>query len=260
MVALAATHHDPESRLYHQTGRMLPILCSFYSYIAILMTPSTHTESRSLLQNAGVRVSDGQPGIPQGYTHLGLWRRQALEQALRGVPDATHIHFCDFDRVLHWAEFYPDELQATLEYLQQYDLTVLGRTTRAFDSHPRLQRDTESIVNHVFALCSGLSWDVTAGSRGLSRRAAEAIVRDCLDDTVGNDCSWPLFIRRQAGLSLSYVPTEGLEFETLDRYGAEIEALGSVEAWMAQIDADPQLWVLRLEIARLGVEAIVTYR
>jgi hypothetical protein len=55
----------------------------------------------------------------------------------------------------------------------EYDFTVLGRTPRAFDSHPRIQRDTESIVNHVFGLVSGQTWDVTAAARGLSRRAAE---------------------------------------------------------------------------------------
>lgn len=258
-VALAATHHDADGRLYDQTARIVSLLHELYRGIFILMTPTTQAASRSLLQASGAHVNDGGVNLPQGHTHLGLWRRLAVEHALTRSQEVTHIHFCDFDRVLHWAEYYPDELKVTLDALTRYDFTVLGRTPRAFDSHPRMQRDTERIVNQLFATVSGLPWDVTAASRGLSRRAAAHLVAGCHDNTVGSDCSWPLFMQRSENLTLGYLETEGLEFETLDRYGDEIAVLGGAEAWMNRMDADPQNWVLRLELARLEVAAIAAY-
>lgn len=256
-VALAATHHDQDGRLYAQTARILPLLQEFYGACALLVTPATREASRALLDAAGVTVQVGAAAWPTGHLHLGLWRRKAVALALESVPTATHIHFCDFDRALHWAEFYPDELRATLDQLTRYDFTVLGRTPRAFNSHPRVQRDTEAIVNHAFACASGAPWDVTAASRGLSRAAARTIVHESSDDTVGSDCSWPLLLRRTAGMALGYLATEGLEFETLDRYADEIADLGGADAWIARIDANPREWAYRLEMARVEVEAVV---
>lgn len=258
-VALAATHHDPEGLLYDQTARILPLLHEFYCHSTVVVTPTTRTPSRDLLKAQGVTLIDDNSDLPRGHLHLGLWRRVAVERALHHSPAATHIHFCDFDRVLHWAEYYPDELKTTLDFLVRYDFTVLGRTPRAFASHPRIQRDTEGIVNQVFHQVSGEPWDVTAASRGLSRRAVQTIAADCHDDTIGSDCSWPLFVMRRGGLNLGYLQTEGLEFETLDRYGSMIEELGGPAAWMARADSDPRNWAFRLEMARLEVESIVAY-
>ena len=42
--------------------------------------------------------------------------------------------------------------------------------------------------------------------------------------------------------------TEGLEFETADRYADQVAAAGGLDAWIAQLDADPQRWVERLEL------------
>jgi hypothetical protein len=134
----------------------------------------------------------------------------------------------------------------------------LGRTPRAFASHPRIQRDTEAIVNQVFATLSGREWDVTAAARALSRRAAEAVIHGCPDETVGTDVSWPLFAAR-AGLTLGYIATEGLEFETADRHADEVAAAGGLGRWLDQIDANPRRWIERLEIAKIEVEATLPY-
>jgi hypothetical protein len=123
-----------------------------------------------------------------------------------------------------------------------------------------MQRDTESSINHVFSTVSGLPWDVTAASRGFSRRAAELLVAGSEDDTIGNDCSWPLFLQQVGNLRLHFLETEGLEFETLDRYSAEeLAAVGGVDGWLARLDADPQQWAQRLDTARLEVAAMVPY-
>ncbi|MBI5879610.1 MAG: hypothetical protein HZB53_18320 [Chloroflexi bacterium] len=253
-VALATTHHDPEGRLADQMRRVLPCLRALYAGIAVMVTAATPEHATRVLREAGAVVQISDPATLDGFHYLGRRRREAVALALSAAPGATHAHLCDFDRVLHWAEFHGEELHGVLDRLCGSDFSVLGRTPRAFDSHPRVQRDTEAIINHAFALASGRSWDVGAASRGMSRRAA-AMLAACDDDTIGNDCSWPLHLQRHDGLQLDYLATEGLEFETLDRYADQVAALGSREAWIARMDADPRHWATRLELARIEVES-----
>ena len=83
-------------------------------------------------------------------------------------------------------------------------------------------------------------------------------MQGCTDDSVGSDCSWPLICRR-AGLRLGYRETEGMEFETMDRFGDEIAALGGARAWLERFDADPRQWLLRLELAHAEVASALAY-
>ena len=256
-VVLAATHHDPDGRLYDQTARVLPQLTRIFSGIAIRATHASQPRALDLLAGAGAVVQQEQTALASSLILLGHARRNALECALR--LDAPVILFCDFDRVLHWAECYPNELPRVARELAARDFTVLGRTERAFGSHPRIQRDPEAIVNTVYASVSGRAWDVTAAARGVSRRAAAAILADCDEPSVGTDVAWPLFLQRRGGFTIGYCATEGLEFETADRYADQVAAAGGLAAWMAQLDADPQRWVERLEVARAEVAAAVPY-
>ena len=254
---LAATHHDPEGRLYDQTARVLPQLTRLFSAIAIQATQASQPRSLDLLAGAGALVQQEESAHSSSLVLLGRARRDALGCALR--LDAPVILFCDFDRALHWAECYPDELARVASDLAARDLTVLGRTARAFGSHPRIQRDTEAIVNTVYASVSGHAWDVTAAARGLSRRGAAAILAGCHEQSVGTDLAWPLFLQRRAGFTIGYCATEGLEFETADRYADQVAAAGGIVAWMARLDADPQRWAERLDVARVEVAAAVPY-
>lgn len=257
-VVLASTHHDPEGVLDGQAGRVLPVLCTLYAHMLVMLSPATPAVTRQLLEDAGAKVVVNDPGQTGSSNFLGRKRRQAVLLAFEEAPAASHVHLCDFDRLLHWAQYYPEELHAVLRFLCAHDFTVLGRTPRAFASHPRVQRDTEAIINHVFGLASGRAWDVTAASRGVSRRAAP-VIADCPDDTIGNDCSWPLRAMRDTKLSLGYRETEGLEFETLDRFAGTAGVAEGPDAWLARLDADPKQWAVRLELARIEVESIATY-
>jgi hypothetical protein len=255
-VVLAATHHDPEGRLYGQTLRVLPRLARHFAGIAIQTTHASQQRSLDLLAGAGALIQQ-EAAESSSLVLLGHARRTALELGLRLYAPA--MLFCDFDRALHWAEYYPDELARVVSRLGEYDMTVLGRTERAFASHPRIQRDTEAIANTVFASVSRYGWDVTAAARGISRQAAEAILAGCHEPSVGTDLAWPLFLQRRGGFTLGYRATEGLEFETADRYADQVVAAGGVHAWMARLDADPQRWVERLDVARAEVAAATPY-
>jgi hypothetical protein len=249
---LAATHHDPEGRLTAQFVRVLPILREAFSNIAVLATDTTDAASLARIEGAEILVRQTPP---VGHVLLGRARRRAVQAGLELAGD--QLLFCDLDRMLHWAEYHPDELLATVVALPQYDCTVLGRTDRAFASHPRTQRDTEAIVNSVFAQVSGKPWDVTAAARGLSRRAALAILAGCPEESVGTDTVWPLFLMQSGAFKVGYRATEGMEFETPDRFGDQVATLGSVQAWVDRLDGDAHEWVLRLEIARSEVAAML---
>jgi hypothetical protein len=166
---------------------------------------------------------------------------------------------CDFDRAIHWVAHYPQELKAVINDIPGYDLLVLGRTERAWATHPPYQEQTEPLFNRVFAMVTGLAWDVGAGSRGLSRSAAELLLQASREPGVGVDAEWPLIMLKQDGYVVGQRLCEGLEFETADRFGPEIEAAGSYQAWEAKASADPRQWVFRLQVALMIAQAAVHY-
>lgn len=67
----------------------------------------------------------------------------------------SHLLYFGFDSLLHWAHHYPAELRSTVRRIPEHDLTIIGRTRRALDSHPRSQRDTEILANEAFARLTG---------------------------------------------------------------------------------------------------------
>ena len=254
-IALALIHYDPSGALFDQTVRVLPRLQQAFADIAIFANAATAPHSIGYLRDHGVRVIA--EATQTGLNHLGWFRLEAVRLALKG--SCPFFLYCDFDRILHWMEFHPQELNAVAQQITAYDFTILGRTLRAFATHPRIQRDTEAIINHVFERITNRAWDTGAGARGLSRRAAEAISAHCHDDQISNDVTWPLCLQQLGGFTLGYIATEGLEFETPDRFPAEVAQAGGVAQWSEQLDDDPQHWATRLELARIEVAAMLPF-
>lgn len=245
-VALAVTAHQPDERLATMIEAHLPTLVSCYAGVAAFCSKETHPSILDLLRNHGIRVQNNTEGS-SGIQHIGEVRRRTVGMGLEmGTP---HLQICDFDRSIHWVARYPQELKAVIDDIPSYDLLVLGRTKRAWATHPPYQAQTEPLFNHVFALATGLPWDVGAGSRGLSRRAAKLLLEISEVQTVGTDAEWPLIILNQDGFVAGQRLCEGLEFETADRFGPEIDAAGGYQAWEAQMSADPKQWVFRLQVA-----------
>ncbi len=254
-VALALIHYDPRGALFDQTVRVLPRLQQVFADIAIFANAATAPRSIGYLRDQGVRIVA--EATQTGLNHLGEVRREAVHLALQGP--CPFILYCDFDRILHWMEFHPQELIDVAQQITAHDFTILGRTPRAYATHPRIQRDTEAIINHVFERITDRAWDTGAGARGLARRAAEAVSAQCHDDQISNDVTWPLCLERMGGFTLGYIETEGLEFETPDRFPAEVAQAGGVAQWSEQLDDDPQHWATRLELARIEVAAMLPF-
>ena len=255
-LALTVTVHQPDERLAGMIEAHLPALTARYAVLTANCSRETHPTVIDLLRSNGgvVRV---QSERARGIHTIGQVRRDTIRLGLSaGTP---HMQMCDFDRAIHWVAHYPDELDAVIADIPNYDCLVLGRTERAWATHPPYQAETELLFNRVFALVTGLPWDVGAGSRGLSRRAVERLLKISQEPTVGTDAEWPLLLLNQDGFRVGHRPCEGLEFETADRFGPEIEAAGGYEAWEAEISADPELWVYRAELALMIARAVVRY-
>jgi hypothetical protein len=257
--ALSMVYHDPAGRLLDQIRRTLPALTTMFARVIVQASATANADGLQLFAQAGEEVCQDRSDPAANGGRIGRLRRMSIESALRHAA-CPHILYCDSDRVLHWAEYHADEFRRVSEAVRQFDFTVLGRTPRAFESHPRSQRDTETIINRLFGQISGQAWtDVTAGARGLSRAAAEVIVAQCDDDELSTDVSWPLYLQHHGDWSLGYVETEGLEFETADRFSAEVAVAGGYAAWLKRLENDPQEWVARLELARIEVAAMLPY-
>jgi len=251
-VYLVATVNDPENRLAALTQQVLPDILPLYHGVSLLCSPATSLEAVALLRALGATAAYDEDE-PDDLSHIGRKRRQALRLGL--AASVQHLHLCDFDRALHWMATTPDELRRTVATIPGYDLLVLGRTPRALETHPPHQMRTEALANHVFGLAYGQDMDITGGSRALSRRAAEYLVAHSQEPGIGVDAEWPLLLQQAGGMKIGYRACEGLEFETPDCFGPEIEAAGGLPAWVAAMSADPKRWSRRLRLATEIAEA-----
>jgi hypothetical protein len=255
-LALTVTVHQPDERLAAMIEANLPALSARYAALAANCSRETHPTILDLLRANGALVWVRQEPAG-GIQTIGQVRRETIRAGLEA--DTPHMQMCDFDRAIHWVAHYPRELDAVIAEIPAYDLLVLGRTERAWATHPAYQAETEPLFNRVFALVTGLVWDVGAGSRGLSRRAVEKLLEVSSEPSVGTDAEWPLLLLNQDGFLVGHRQCEGLEFETADRFGPEIEAAGGYQAWEARINAEPERWVFRAELALMIARAVVRY-
>lgn len=254
---LAMTYHDPDGRLVAQIQRCLARIEKSFALIVVNATHAASPHGIKLLKDARALIFQNSVEEDQGPPRIGRSRRKVVTLAAQN--GAETVMYCDLDRALHWAEFFPEELERTSAYIQTYDFTVLGRTQRAFETHPRFQTDTEAIINHIFSLVSGHSWDITAGARGLSRQAVELIANQSKDDGLSTDMSWPLLLASKGGFKMGYLETDGLEYETADRYPEQVLDMGGLEKFCAYLDADPLRWINRLALALEEAQASLPF-
>jgi hypothetical protein len=226
---------------------MMPKIGLLYNSVSATASPSTDVRLIDLVGQYGACQVETRGG------EIGSSRRHAIALASQ---DNVAIHYCDFDRLLHWIRTAPTELGSLLLQTGRADYTMIGRTNAAFDTHPEYQRKTEALTNRVFSLWYGSEVDITAGSCAMTPATARLILDHSVAPTNATDAEWPTIVSR-AGGSLEYVETEGLSFETADYYSDEIARAGSLEAWMEDQSRFPETWVQRTRLALESMEAIV---
>ncbi|WP_426350308.1 hypothetical protein ACPWSR_03455 [Alloiococcus sp. CFN-8] len=222
-VALICVIHDPTLNKVSFVNRIGPLLKEIYKDMYVTVSQETSKALREELVANAFKVKV----IPKkGAAHA---RREVLKFGLTGGND--YFHYCDLDRLLTWADRYRDELKSTVNETSGHDYIILGRTERAFSTHPVEWVETEKITNKIFSLELGEEVDVTAGSCGFSRQSAQLISENSKDKMT--DAEWAMIVHRIGKKKVSYRAVEGLEYrEELNGYSKEVN--GS-EKWFNRV-------------------------
>ncbi|GFZ32959.1 hypothetical protein CSC2_34850 [Clostridium zeae] len=222
-IALICVTHDPFGKNINLVKKLSTTLSEIYMNMFITVSEETDKYLINELIDNGFNVKI----IPKkGAAHA---RREALKFALTGINQ--YFHYCDFDRLLTWADRYRDELKNTVIEIPKNDFTILGRTERAFNTHPIEWVETEKITNKIFSLELGQNVDITAGSCGFSRNSAQLISSNSKDKMT--DAEWPMIVYRIGKMKIGYKAVEGLEYrEEVNGYSREIE---DSEKWFGRV-------------------------
>ena len=233
----------------------MPLLREVYSELAITLPPDVDATIQQAMTEMGQQNQGQIIGVVTPEWSWGRYR--ALQIAL--ATPAMHIHYVDLDRLLRWVETRPQEWRQTALSVTAYDCLIVGRTPAAYASHPQALVQTEAISNRVVSYLLSHSVDVSAGSKGFSRQAAEYLVAHCQPGrALGSDAEWPVTLMR-AGFTVDYVEVDGLDWEIPDQ-GQPGAANRSRQRQVAKdYDADPENWKRRVavayEIIQSGLEA-----
>ena len=248
-IALATAWH-PRGELDRFLD-LLPVLQEAYSGIAISVPPDIEAVLVKRLQT----LRDVELVVTPDWS----WGRYvALEQSLK--LKGSHIQYADFDRLLRWVETRQDEWREILPVIQEHDCLIIGRSPDSYQTHPQALVQTEAISNQVISYLLGQPLDVSAGSKGFSRRAAEFIMANCVPGhALGTDAEWPIMLTK-GGFQVIAIMVDGLDWESADRYRqAAADKQSQKDAAMAY-DEDPDNWARRIavaeEIIRLGIESM----
>ena len=224
-----------------------------YPLVTVAATPATDPRVTDRLASLGVRV------VPGGPTGVG--RRAALAAAW---PHAPSCFSCDFDRWLHWVGSWPEELHDLPARIARMGSTartrpwaiVLGRTARAFATHPLVQRLPETSTNRALSLAAGRRLDAVSGAIWLSPEGAATVLADSIETSAATDLEWAALILRRDPARLRGLRLEGLEWETPDFHTDAITAAGGLDAWIAATFDTPAMWEARLRLAADSVAAL----
>ena len=247
--ALATAWH-PRGEL-SRFERLLPQLRAVYSSLAVSVPPFIDPDvRRALSQRLGSDLIV--------TTEWSQGRYLALQAAYQS--GAACIHYVDTDRLLRWGEVYADEWLATVAKLSEHDCLVIGRTERAWASHPAALVETERITSTLFSTYLDQELDFSAGSKGFSRRAAEFILANSRPGfAIGTDSEWVILAYR-AGFTVDALAVDGLDWEIPDRERDQAASLEQQAVIRTRYDQDAANWAHRVrianEIAACGLDAL----
>ena len=133
------------------------------------------------------------------------------------------LHICDFDRVVTWIETYPEELVAiSKQPLPENTYCILGRTARAFASHPQTWQRTECLINEIATDFFQIEEiDVAAGSALFPISLIPTLLKN--NNARLNDGEWPRNVQRSGG-TIVYQACDGLRFDERNKDPFEHES------------------------------------
>jgi hypothetical protein len=248
-IALAATW-NPRGEL-GRFEQLLPILEELYAHMVISFPPIADDQVVRLFTEGKFSA---RRNITMVQNQIWSWGRyMALHRALQ--TSASHFHYADMDRLLRWVETRPAEWRDAVAQIEAGDYLIMGRSATAYATHPQALVKTEAISNRLISQLVGQALDVSAGSKGFSRRAAQFLVDQTQPGrALGADGAWTVLLHR-AGFRLDYLEVDGLDWETADRYQTRSASAGQQQALAQAYDKDSAHWAMRVEVALEIVQA-----
>lgn len=237
------TLHDPESRMIPMIQQVLPALMQLCPQIIIVCTQETTEKCVET-----IRIYGGSPFHNRGVGYVKNYQL-AVEKGLEIAQNGEKLFYCDFDRLLHWYQKYPQELAKLLEKKVEVDLILIGRTPRAFATHPITQTATESLINQIGSKILNFDspQDVIVASWICNQQLAKRLLQLKTISKTGFYVFWPVMLWLWAS-QRQYIEMEGQEWETPDRYLSEIQKIGFLN-WMDQWQ-NAEEWQKRTAILR----------
>lgn len=199
-VSLLGVIHDPKGKHLESIKLFGESIKELYKNTYITVSEETHEHIYNILKDIGfnIRIIE-----KRGAAHA---RRQVLAFGLEEY--SKFYHYIDFDRLLTWVKYYKEELKTVIDIIPDYDYLILGRTNKAFETHPIHWKETERITNKIFSLELKKEADVTAGSCSFSEEVARSILKHSKDRMT--DGEWPMIAYRILNKEVEYKAVDGL--------------------------------------------------
>ena len=249
MITLTTTWH-PRGEM-PRLQRFYPILRDVYQHLLVVLPPAVGPALVKDVESLGMRVV-----IPEDWS----WGRfLALRKALE--TDSDLIHYVDLDRLLRWVETRPEEWRQAIVTISEADCVCFGRTLAAYATHPKALLETEASSNRVISHLLGRKMDVSAGSKGFTRQAAEFLDKHTVPGaSMGMDAAWLVLLNR-AGYRIKYVEVDGLDWESADQFRMEAADAETQRQAAVAYDGNPEHWEWRAKVAdevvRMGLWAAI---
>ena len=244
------TLHYPDARLLPMIEMYIPKLQEQFGPIIVAVTKFTDSSVNSTLISFGCDVRINQSVHPYDTYKL------VLSTGIECSKSDQMLFYCEFDRLLHWERTYPEELESFLINDINVDFICVGRTDRAFATHPMTQIATESIINQIGSKILGLSppIDIVGACWVMKAALAQWLLNFPIHTDFGLYASWSLLLWNYAN-SKKYVAVEGQEWETRDRYQNEINQVG-YEQWLNAFQTSDE-WQKRVQLLNDCIEEIL---
>ena len=244
-IVSCSTFHDPDFSLKEDLKSALPLIKSIFHKSTVCITPSSNEEIMDMLKENDIEIAVG-PKMER----LGTYKKSMeLGRDLIKDEKKQRLFYVDFDRLVHWANFHPLELSNLKNKINKCDYLHVGRTGRAFATHPETQIKTERIVNELSSKVMGMkeTVDVISVCYFLTKDLAAALITQTMITDMGFYGAWPVLLWNWSSeQKKAYIEAEGLEWETPDRFKRQIEKIGH-EKWVQQFKT-PSEWKFRVKL------------
>ena len=230
---LCSTIHDPEFKLKKLLKSTLPIIKNLFS-LKIICCTSPSIEFSQFFEKHEDFIILTTSSLRQVDTY-----KTALKTTIKNIPNPNlrtqKIFYIDFDRLIHWVNSYPEELKDVLRKgTDDVEYLHIGRSDRAFDTHPSTQKKTEQLINKICSKVLGFSKikDFISVCYIFTGNLGEKVLKLNNSTNSGFYGLWPIILWINAS-EKRYVEVEGLEWETPDRFPDEINKIG-YNTWIEQ--------------------------